>query len=375
MNKDVLGIINLGEKENYIQELTTVRPLAAIPFAGRYRIIDFMLSNMINSKIDDIGIVLKDKFASLNDHIGPGKSWDLDRRKGGLRMLYPSVRYGEFTVSYGDLEILKQNINYFEHNKKSHILYTRSNYIGNISFEKAIEDHITNGRDITFLTRPIENGRNRMDLLGLDTLTKVGEDAVSIGKNLGTQNDYEISVEMYLMKKEVFLQIIKEAIEEGKYAYFKVALMDKLANYTVDHFHLTDELSPITSTQSYFNASMRLLDPEFAKYIFFKHGKIVTKPKDAPSTIYRPSSNVSNSLIANGCNIEGTVENSIIFRNVEIGKGTVIRNSIIFQNTVIGKNCTINYCIFDKDVNLGASKHLIGDGGLPYVVRKGVKIQ
>lgn len=374
MVSSVLGIINLGEREDHIKELTERRPLAAVPFAGRYRMIDFMLSNMVNSGIDTLSIVLKDKFHSLNDHIGPGKAWDLDRRTGGLRLLYPDVDRDPTKLNLGDIPIMADNLNYFKRTRKDHVLLVRSNYLGNIDFQPAIRYHQENDNDITLLTRHIINGRHRVDLLGLDLAVREGN-SISIGRNLGNNDVYDLSVEMYILKREVFIEIITEAIETGNEAFLKRAILDRLKNYHVDIYTIPVDILPIHSIQDYFNASMQLLDPEYAQYFFYENGKIYTKVKDAPSSIYLGETDVNNSLIANGCVIEGTVENSVIFRNVKVGAGAVIRNSIIFQDAVIGNGCNINNCIIDKNVVIGKDRVLIGDGGIPYVIKKGVSIK
>lgn len=374
MINDVLGIINLGEREEYIKELTEVRPLAAVPFGGRYRLIDFTLSNMINSGIDYIGIILKDKFHSLNDHIGPGKYWDLDRKTGGLRMLYPNIEPDPTHISVGDLPVLRDNFNFVLHSNKQYVLFTRSNYLGNIDYTPAYEHHVNSDSDITVLTRHIQRGRDRVDLLGLDLVTQ-RDGEISIGRNLGNQDEFELSTEMYLFKRDVFIEIISQAVEGGTNAYLKRAILDRLPNYQVSTFTVDSDVLPIHSLQSYYNASMQILDPTYADYLFYRHGKIYTKVKDAPSTMYLGDTDVNNTLIANGCVIEGTVENSIIFRGVTIGKNTVIRNSILFQDVVIGEGCNINNCVFDKNVVMGRNKVLMGDGGLPYVIKKGVVIK
>lgn len=374
MINDVLGIINLGEREEYIKELTEVRPIAAVPFGGRYRMIDFTLSNMINSGIDNIGIILKDKFHSLNDHIGPGKSWDLDRKTGGLRMLYPNIEPNPTQIAIGDLPVLRDNFNFVLRTSKNHVLFTRSSYIGNIDFNPAFSHHIETNSDITILTRHIIRGRDRVDLLGLDIISHDNGE-LGIGRNLGNQDEFDLSVEMYFIKKDVFIQIVTEAVESGNEAYLKRAIIDRLRNYNVSTFTLDSDILPIHSLQSYYNASMQILDPAYADYLFYRHGKIYTKVKDAPSTMYLGKTDVNNTLIANGCIIEGTVENSIIFRGVTIGKNTVVRNSIVFQDVTIGEDCNINNCVFDKNVVVGNRKVLMGDGGLPYVIKKGVVIK
>ncbi len=370
---DVLGVINLGEKENSIRNLTKIRPLANIPFAGRYRIIDFILSNMINSGIETISIVLKNKFHSLNDHIGPGKYWDLDKKTGGLKMLYPSLIDDNDCVTKGELCVIKDNLEYFRRTRKKHILLTRSNYIGNIDFKPAYKYHLESDNDITILTRKVIHGRNRVDLLGLDIVSRDGS-KINIGRNLGNNDSFDLSIEMYLIKKEVFIEILTKAIESGGGKGIKEALISRILNYDVDVYKIEDDILPIYSIAQYYNSSMKLLNPEYAKYLFYEHGKIYTKAKDAPSTIYKKGSSVTNSLVANSCIVEGIVENSILFRDVRIKKGAIVRNSIIFEGTTIGEDTQINYSIIEKDVNISSGKVLMGDGGLPYFIEKGAQL-
>ncbi|NLY73120.1 MAG: glucose-1-phosphate adenylyltransferase subunit GlgD [Tissierellia bacterium] len=371
MTKKVAGLINLGEKETYIRELTQYRPLATVPFAGRYCLIDFMLSSMINSGIGTISILVKDKFHSINDHLSYGKWWDLDRKTGGLRILYPDIK--EETAFDGDLQRLGTNLIYFEKMKEDHILLTRSNYLGNINFKKAFEAHEKADTDITILSKKVTQGKTRVDLLGLDILVE-DNGKTYIGQNLGNQDEFEMGIEMYFIKREVFMEIVKEALELGKEKSLSAAIARRLIKYSVQVYSLEEEILPIYSLQQYYNASLRILEEDKAHCLFYEHGRIHTKVKDAPSALYMEGSQVSNSLVANGCVIEGTVENSILFRNVRVEKGAVVRNSVVFQGSVIESNSQVNFAILDKRATIGRGKILMGDGGLPYFVGKGARI-
>lgn len=371
MKTKVAGLINLGERETYIKELTRYRPLATVPFAGRYCLIDFMLSSMVNSGIENVSILVKDKFHSLNDHLSFGKWWDLDRKTGGIRVLYPDIK--EEMAYEGDIQRLRSNLIHFEKTRAQHILLTRSNYLGNIDFIEAFDYHEENDADITVLTKIVKDGKTRVDLLGLDILMKEN-DRIYIGRNLGNQQEFELGIEMYFIKKEVFMEIVREALEEGKESSLKGAIQRRLKKYKVLTYGLEEEILPIYSMQQYYKASLRILEEDKAHELFYKNGKIFTKTKDAPSTLYMEGSEVKNSLIANGCVIKGTVENSILFRNVEVGENAVIRNSIVFQGSKVGNGAQINFAVLDKRSSIGKGRILMGDGGLPYFVGKGVKI-
>lgn len=375
MVHELMGIINLGENEERISELTHNRPIAAIPFAGRFRVIDFMLSNMVNSGIGRVTVMTKNKFYSLIDHIGPGKYWDLDRKSDGLRMIHPYVDYTEEIFTYGDLDSFRRNIGHIEHSKHKYVLLTRSYFVGNISFKGAFRFHRENEVDITYISKRVTDANLRTSLLGLDVIT-TGEDGevAGIGTNLGNIPEVDISLEMMIINKDVLVEIIKDSAARSDAKFLKQAIVNRLNKYKTQNYNIEDEMFCINSTQNYFKASMELLNKEFAGDVFSGNGKIFTKIKDAPPTVYRPGSSVKSSLVANGSIIEGTVENSIIFRDVKIEKGAVVRNSIIFQGSRIGKGANLNFIITDKNVKVSDKKILMGDGGVPYVIGKGMEV-
>lgn len=371
MSKDLMGIINLSENEEKIQDLALQRPIAAIPFGGRYRIIDFAVSNMVNSGIQRVAIFTKHKFRSLQDHLGPGKYWSLDRKRDGLFMLHPMVDYTSMVRRFGDIENFKNNLGFIKESKQEYVLITRSYMLTNIDFTPALEDHKESGADITMICKPISNGQVMSQYIGLDVLEVDDKRQVkSVGINFGAKNEYCLSMEMYIMKRNLLVEIITDAYQSGNTDFLKQAVLAKMPSLKVNAFHYSGPALCINSINNYYKANMDLLDGRLYKQLFKGSGPIYTKIKDEPSAFYTPTSCVTNSIIANGCIIEGTVENSILFRGVHVKKGAIVRNSIIMQESVIGETAHLNYVIADKSVVVGDRKILMGDGGVPFVIKK-----
>ena len=366
-----MGIINLSESDDFLKELTQHRPVAAIPFGGRYRVIDFQLSNMVNSGIEMVSIFTKSKFRSLQDHIGPGKSWDLSRKRDGLFMLHPMINYNEPVIRYGDMEIFKNNVGFINRSRQKYVVLSKSYMLTNINYRKAFEFHKESGADITMISKHIEKGSHNPAYMGLDMLNCDGQGNIkSIGRNFGKIDDFSLSLETYIMKKDLLVDIIIDAYEQGNSDYLKEAIMKKMGGLKVNSYAHKGVVFCINNINNYFNASMSLLDKTIFDDLFKRNGKINTKVKDEPSTIYKNTSCVTNSLLANGSIIEGTVENSIIFRGVHIKKGAIIRNSIIMQGSIIGETANLNYVIADKNVTIQDKKSLMGDAHALFVIKK-----
>ena len=368
---EFMGIINLSESDDFLKELTQHRPVAAIPFGGRYRVIDFQLSNMVNSGIEMVSIFTKSKFRSLQDHIGPGKSWDLSRKRDGLFMLHPMINYNEPVIRYGDMEIFKNNVGFINRSRQKYVVLSKSYMLTNINYRKAFEFHKESGVDITMISKHIEKGSHNPAYMGLDMLNCDGQGNIkSIGRNFGKIDDFSLSLETYIMKKDLLVDIIIDAYEQGNSDYLKEAIMKKMGGLKVNSYAHKGVVFCINNINNYFNASMSLLDKTIFDDLFKRNGKINTKVKDEPSTIYKNTSCVTNSLLANGSIIEGTVENSIIFRGVHIKKGAIIRNSIIMQGSIIGETANLNYVIADKNVTIQDKKSLMGDAHALFVIKK-----
>lgn len=366
---DYMGIINLSEREDYIKELTYNRPIASVPFAGRYRVIDFALSNLVNAGIQNVSIFTQNKYRSLLDHLGTGKAWDLDRKNDGMFIMTPMFNYYTLGIYRGDIENFKNHIDYIHLSKQSNVVVTSSYMICNVDLRKAIKFHEESGADITIVYKKANTCAEdfyQCNTLNLDEDGRINGADINICK----RDECNISMEMYIMKKSLFLDIVHTCVSRGDCDYLKDAIHKNVSKFKIMGYRYEGHLACINSIQSYYKANMQLLNLPVSKELFFKNGLIYTKVKDEPPAKYTENARVANSLIASGGVIDGTVENSVIFRGVQIKKGAVVKNSIIMQNCVIEENAFLRNVILDKNVRITKEKQLKGDEKYPVVIEK-----
>lgn len=365
MLNNYMGILMLNENMEMMKRLTRNRPLASVPFGGRYRIIDFVLSNMVNAGLSNIGIFTDGKTRSLMDHLGSGKPWDLARKLNGLFIF----NFGYSGTTMAEVETLKNNIEYFYKSKEEFVILSSSNMVCNIDYKAAAKYYEASGADITVIYKKVYNGR--VDFIDCSILNMdKNSNVLSVGKNIGIENDNNISTEMFLMKKKTLINLIVECIKTGSYSSIKEAIYKKLDSLHVNAYEFKGYLSCISSVNSYYKTNMDLLDLDINKELFFSNGLIYTKSQDEPPTHYSETSKVFNSLVANGCLVEGSVENSIIFRRVKIHKGAEVKNCIIMQNCEIKAGAKLTNIIIDKQIVIEEGKELKGDIDFPLVVEK-----
>lgn len=376
MRNKCMGIINLNKKgDPNISKLNYARPIASTPIGGRYRIIDFTLSNMVNSGITNIGIFAKEKYRSLTDHIDSGKDWDLSRKKGGLSIFSPEHTEHQNVYPYrdGDIYNLLCNIEYIKRSEEDYVLVSPGYMICNIDYLEVLKYHKESNNYITLIYKEIDNARE--DFKGNITLTlNDNNDVLNMGTNIGAFNKANIYMEMYIMKRLDFIHIIEKLTNTGDFMYLEDYIFDVVKHKKVGGFKYAGYLKCVKSVKSYFETSKDLLDINIAKELLYSDRKILTKEKNEAPTIYTDSANVENSFIASGCLIEGNVKNSIIFRKVHIEKGVNIENSIIMQNCVIGENSKLENVIFDKNIVLSKGRELKGDENYPIVIEKNISI-
>lgn len=376
MRNECMGLINLNKRlDPTINKLNYGRPLASTPIGGRYRVIDFVLSNMVNSGIMNIGIFSKEKYRSLTDHLGSGKDWDLSRKKGGLFIFSPeNTKYhNRYAHKEGDIYDILANIDYIERSEEEYILIAPSYLIYNINFAEAISYHKKSSNDITIIYKEINNANSDFDgnfTLNLDENNRI----TNIGINLGTFRDAKISMEAYIMKRTKLVDLVYSAVNNGKCSYLEDLVIGEVKNMNVGAYEYKGYLKCIKSTESYFELSKDLLNRDIAKELLYSDRKIFTKEKNESPTIYTDDSTVKNSFVATGCVIEGTVKNSIIFRKVHVKKGAFIENSIIMQNCIIESDVTLQNVIFDKNIHVSEGKELKGDEDYPIVIEKNISI-
>lgn len=366
---DYMGIINLNDREDNIKELTYHRPIASIPIAGRYRMIDFTLSNLVNAGVQNISIFTQHKYRSLLDHLGTGKAWDLDRKNEGLFIMTPMLDFYTMGIRRGDIENFKNHIDYIHLSKQNNVIVTSSGMICNLNYEDAIKHHTESGADITIIYKRAGNCAEDFQYCNALAIDEDGR-VTGANLNLGEENERNISMDMFIMRKALFLDIVNTCVSRGDCNYFKQAVHNNLDKLKVYGYKFEGYLACVNSIRSYYKTNMQLLDLNTSKELFFKNGLIYTKVKDEPPAKYAENANVINSLVANGCIIDGQVESSIIFRSVKIKKGAVVKNSIIMQNCLIEEDVLLKHVILDKSVKITQNKQLKGDESYPILIEK-----
>ena len=354
--KNVFGLIFSNAYDESVNELTGIRTMGSVPFASRYRLIDFTLSNMVNAGIEKVGVLTKSNYQSLMDHVGTGKPWDLSRKNDGLFIL-PPFSTTEVGGNNDKLSSLKGVLGFIARSKEEYVLLSDCNTVANIDFEELIDYHIYNNADITIVYK---NGK-KPNLKGIMTFD-IGYygriDNIDIDVDSKLNKNYSLNI--ILMKKSLLEKLINDAISNNYKSFGRDIIQKNIESLNIYGYEFKGYASTIESLESYFKVNMELLKMKNADDLFNKERPIYTKVRDDMPAIYGIGSSVKNSLVAEGCIIEGTVENSILFRGVRVEKGAVVKNSIIMQDGMISKNTSVNYVIADKSVVITPNKTLSG---------------
>ena len=371
---DTFGLIITGENEPTMRELTRTRSVAAMPIAGRYRIIDILISNLVNADISNVGVITQRNYHSLMDHLGSGKEWDLSRKRDGLFILPPYVS-SENTGTYtGVLDALRSNINYLRRSAQKYVLLTGSNTIYKVDFDKMYEAHIKSGADITVLYNHVDehpaHPNPKLSYFDFDAEGRAID--MEIMPIMPTYHD--VSMEVYLMEKDLLLSEFSMAIDRGRTEFERDIIQREMRNLKICGYKYEGYVARVDSIMSFFNCNMDMLNGSVRRQIFAGSRPVYTKVKDEVPAKYEIGAKASNSLVADGCIIEGTVENSILFRGVHVAKGAVVRNSIIMQAGSIGENCELDHVVLDKNVQVRRKQRLVGTENYPVVVGKNMII-
>ncbi|MBQ0097842.1 MAG: glucose-1-phosphate adenylyltransferase subunit GlgD [Oscillospiraceae bacterium] len=361
----ILGLIFANTNEKHLPDLTSQRTMGSVPFGGKYRIIDFPLSNMSNSGINNVGIIAKSNFHSLMDHLGSGSAWDLARRRSGLSILPP---YGEHDFS-NLIETFSNLHGYIEHGDEEYVLISPSDCIMNIDYSKVLAFHEEKDADVTFVYTKKRIDHIQSDfrsILELDSESRITKIMVSPVTN----DEYNLTTGSILMKKDFLMAAVKKCIAECRYDFIKDIFQPNISKYKLYGYESTGYCEFITSVKAYFDANMKLMDNDIRDELFNPQRPIYTKVRDDIPCKYGLESSVKNSLIAQGCIINGTVENSIISKGVYVGKNTIVKNSIIMQDTVISDNSILSYVVIDKDVTIKEGRQIQGCDSYPMYISK-----
>ncbi len=366
---NVLGIIYSNVYDDCLSELTSVRTMGSVPFAGRYRLIDFVLSGMVNGGIAKIGISTKANYQSLMDHLGSGKPWDLSRKRDGMTILPPFNLTGSGGVYKSRLEALSGMLQYISESGKDYVLLSDCNVVCNLDYEKIIDEHIKGGADITIAYKrgvaPKLSDTMSFELDG-EKITKV-----IVGGTGDAAVNYSLNI--MVLSRVLLERLINDAMGQGYESFERDVIGKNVAALNIKGYKVEGYARTIDSLQSYYDISMGLLTGEY-KDLFAKDLPVYTKVRDDMPAIYGVCSKASNSLVADGCIIKGTVENSILFRGAYVAEGAVVKNSIIMQDSYISQNAKINCAILDKQVVVKPGRELSGADSYPIYIGKNITV-
>ncbi len=372
--KSTMGIILTGGMNNKLKELSLERSIAAVPFGGKYRAIDFVLSNMVNSGIINVGVITQYNIRSLMDHLGSGKEWDLDRKNEGLFIFPPYL--SEFGTGWykGTADAMYNNITFLERSDEEYVLIGQGYAIYNMDYTPMLEQHIETGADITVCCRDMSDfsieDQKRMDIVEFDENKRIYN---FMEKPLKPKSSIA-SMGVYIVKRTFLIDLLQDSVSKGYSEFVTDIILRQLDTLKIYAYMFNGYWRPFSTIQLYYRTNMELLNPKVRQELLMDRRKIFTKVKDEPPAKYNSEAKVRNSIIADGCIIEGEVENSVLFRGVRVMKGAKIKDCLIMQGSEVGPDVDMQYCILDKAVKISAGKVLKGDSEWPLIVGKKVKV-
>ena len=376
-NKSAMGIIFPNSFDALIPEMANVRLMASIPFASRYRMIDFVLSSMSNCDIDNVAVLPNRKYHSLMDHLGSGREWDLVRKNGGLS-IFPPYAESAKAMNTGRVGQIAGILGFLKEQKEKYVVMADSNIAINIDFKAMIEAHIASDADVTiaYNEQTVPESFVKSDNVNKDfyySLTIDGGKVKKIYVNPTDGGVQNLSLNIFVIARELLIELVEVAFMRGQVHFTRDILLNQVNHLNIQGYKYDGYVARIWGINSYFEENMKLLD-DYNLDALFAGGPIYTKIRDDNPTRYITGSKAANVMVADGCVIEGEVENSILFRGVKIAKGAKVKNCILMQDTVVDAGANIEYLIADKDVTISAGKEMKGTDSYPVYIAKGVTV-
>ena len=368
-----VGIILAGGSSNKMKDLTRKRAAAAMPIAGSYRAIDFALSNMSNSHVQKVAVLTQYNSRSLNEHLNSSKWWDFGRKHGGLYVFTPTITADNSFWFRGTADAIYQNLDFLKKSHEPYVVLTSGDAIYKLDYETVLEYHIAKNADITVVCKKLEDGEDarRFGTVKMDEDMRIHdfeEKPMFAKSNI-------ISTGIYIIRRRLLIDLVEECVEDERYDFVKDILI-RYKNLKKIYGYMTDEYwNNITTVESYYKTNMDFLKADVRNHFFKESPEILSKVSDLPPAKYNPGSVVKNSLVASGSIINGTVENSILFKKVFVGNNCVIRNSIILNDVYLGDNTYIENCIIESRDTIRANTRHVGNDGIKVVVEKGERYE
>ena len=365
---NVMGIIFANDAN--IGELTNQRTMASLPFGGRYRQVDFALSNLSCAGVRHVGIISRHNYQSLMNHIGDGEEWGLELEEGGLEFLTPYAQSATHTYR-GKLESLANAMNFLEFGAEDELMVMiDSAILSNVDLVDVLNQHVKSGKDITVVTKAgIANGEKQLDL----ALKVENGEVVDMVVDYAAPADYLASMDMFVLNKEWMVQQVKEMIARDKFHMDRDLVLGgwQRGKVSVNVYEFQGVALFNESVEEYFYNSLALIKKDVRHDIFHGNHPVYTKVRDRVPTYYGEACNIENCLIADGCMLEGEVEDSVLFRQVAVGRDAEVDHCVIMNDAVIGEGAELKYAILDKDVTVTPGAKLIGTQKSPIIVRRG----
>lgn len=363
--RDILGIIVCNMHDDLVPQLTANRTLGSIPFGGRYRMIDFALSNMTNSGIYDVGLVPSKNYQTLMNHVGNGQEWDMSRKNGGLSILPPYA--GERGVYRGRMEALYGVREYIKASDAKTVVLSDSDVVANIDLRPIIKQHEESGADITLVFKRSNVFREKKcAVLFFNEYGKL----LDLYLNPELEGEQNIYLDIAIIKKPLLDELIAECASKNEHSFVNSVLMQKKGVLNIRGYQFDGYCNKLTGLRNYLDSNLALLDPKVRKSLFPAERPIYTRVRDEVSAKYGENAKVSETLVTDGCTIDGEVTKSVIFRGATIEKGAKVKGCVLMHNTFVGENCELDWVITDKNVVIPEGTRLAGSEKYPLYIPK-----
>ena len=361
-----MGIILAGGNNNRMRQLSDKRAIAAMPIAGSYRAIDFALSNMANSHINKVAVLTQYNARSLNEHLSSSKWWDFGRKQGGLYIFTPTITKENSLWYQGTSDAIYQNIDFLKNSHEPYVVIASGDGVYKLDFNKVLEYHIAKRADVTVVCTTVSD-QSEVERFGV---VRMNEDCrIEEFEEKPMVSQYStISTGIYIIRRRLLIELVEKAAEDGRNdlvrdIFIRYKNLKRIYGYKIDTYW-----SNISTVESYYKTNMAFLDPAVRNYFFRQEPSIKTKIDDLPPAKYNPGAHVRNSLVSSGCIINGTVENSVLFKDVYVGNNCVIKNSVIMNSVYLGDNTHIENCIVESRDTIKANSYYCGEDAVKIVV-------
>ena len=361
-----IGIILAAGNNKLMRELSYKRAVAAMPVAGSYRSIDFALSNMSNSKIQKVAVITQYNARSLNEHLSSSKWWDFGRKQGGLFVFTPTITADSSYWYRGTADSLYQNLHFLKSSHEPYVVIASGDGVYKLDFNKVLEYHIEKKADITIVVKNMQD-RSEINRFGVITMNNDNRITDIDEKPLET-NLSMVSTGIYVIRRRLLIELIEKAAEEDRHDFVRDILVRYKNIKRIYGYELKSYWRNISSVDSYYKTNMEFLNKDTRDYFFKQYPDIYSKVDDLPPAKYNYGANVRNSLVSSGCIVNGTIENSVLFKKIYVGNNSVIKNSIILSNAYIGDNAYIENCIVESGSTIKANSRYVGDTGTKIVI-------